>query len=151
MVGIVLTVFIYGSAIYACDCVGPRGKEAIREGSPAFRGIVTDIKDLGPFPGRGENSEHRIIVTFAVSRVWNGDVGKTFQLHTIYNQSSCGGYYFKNGAEYLVVAYPNKDEESEKFYGIKKSFTTDPCGSTLEIKNAKDELVQLGEGRKPKD
>jgi hypothetical protein len=151
LVGSILTVFVYSTAIYACDCTGPRGRDAIREGSPAFRGVVTEIKDLGPFPDRTEPTEHRIVVTFAVSKVWNGEVGTSFQLHTANNLFSCAGYYFKRGEEYLVVADPNKATDSEKFYGVKKSFTTNSCGSTLEIKNAKDELAALGGGRTPKD
>ncbi len=141
------TVLIFSSTAFACDCAGPSGKNAIRKGSAAFRGTVTKIEYLDVKTG---SNEPRIMVTFSVSRVWNGNVKKTFLLHTTENSFSCAGYYFFQDKEYLVVAYPNDEEAAKRFDGAKNTFGTNPCGATLRIDSAKNALVELGKGKKPK-
>ncbi len=141
------TVLIFSSTAFACDCAGPSGKNAIREGSVAFRGTVTKIEYLD---AKTSSNEPRIVVTFLVSRVWNGNVRKTFLLHTTANSFSCAGYYFLKDKEYLVVAYPNDEETAKRFDGAKNTFGTNPCGATLPIDLAKNALVELGKGKKPK-
>jgi hypothetical protein len=141
------TVIIFSSTAFACDCGGPSGKNAIQKGSVAFRGTVTNIEYLDVKTG---SNEPRIVVTFSVSRVWSGDVRKTFLLHTRENSFSCGGYYFFKDKEYLVVAYPNDEETAKRFDGAKNTFGTNPCGATLPIDLAKNSLAELGKGKKPK-
>ena len=140
-------VLIFSSTAFACDCAGPSGKNAIREGSVAFRGTVTKIEYLDIKTG---SNEPRIVVTFSVSRVWNGKVRKTFLLHTTENSFSCAGYYFIKDKEYLVVAYPNDEETSKRFGGVKNTFGTNPCGATLPTDLATNALAELGKGKKPK-
>jgi hypothetical protein len=141
------TVLVFSASAFACDCGGSSGKAAIRKGSAAFRGTVTDIEYLDEKKG---SIEPRIKVTFSVSRVWNGSVKKTFVLHTTENRWSCGGYYFIKDREYLVVAYPNDEETAKRFGGAKNTFGTNPCDATIPIDLAKTALVELGKGKKPK-
>jgi hypothetical protein len=140
-------VLIFSSTAFACNCATPSGKRAIREGSAAFRGTVTKIEYLDAQTG---TNEPRIVVTFSVSRVWSGNVKKTFLLHTTENHFSCEGYYFLKDKEYLVVAYPNDEETAKRFDGAKNTFGTNPCGATLPIDLAKNALAELGKGKKPK-
>lgn len=142
-----LTILIFSSTTFACDCNGPSGKNAIRKGSVAFRGTVINIEYLDTKP---DVREPRIIVTFSVSRVWTGGVKKTFLLHTTENHFTCAGYYFLKDKEYLVVAHPNDEEVAKRFAGTENTFGTNPCGATLPIDLAKGALVVLGKGKKPK-
>lgn len=140
-------VLIISSTVFACDCIGPSGKNAIRKDSAAFRGTVTNIEYLDVKTGL---NEPRIVVTFSVSRVWNGNVKKTFLLHTTENSFSCAGYHFLKDKEYLVVAYPNDESTAKRFNGAKNTFGTNPCGATLPIDLAKNALTELGKGKKSK-
>lgn len=141
------TLLIFSSNSFACDCIGPSGKEAITGDSVAFRGKVTNIEYLDAKDG---TKEPRIAVTFSVSRVWHGSVNKEFVLHTTENSWSCAGYYFVKDKEYLVVAYPNDKETAKRFDGVKNTFGTNPCGATLPVDLAKKQLAELGKGKKPK-
>lgn len=146
-VGCAFTLLTFFSTSFACDCIGPSGKKAIRKDSVAFLGTVQSIRYVDTKPNR---SEPRIIVTFSVSRVWSGDVTETFVLHTTENHWSCAGYYFVKDKEYLVVAYPNDKETEIRFGGVKNTFGTNPCGATLPSDLAKEHLAELGDGKKPK-
>ena len=54
-------------------------------------------------------------MTFEVYRWWKGPPKKSVVLHTIYNKWSCEGYFFKEGEEYLVFAYRNREQMAERF------------------------------------
>ena len=140
-------MFIFSSKAIACDCTGPRGKAAVKASFVAFRGIVTKVEYLDPDTAQ---SEPRIIVTFSVSRVWKGLVRSEVVLHTIYNKYSCAGFYFQKGKEYLVFAYPNEEDMAKKFPLAKKSLGTNICNGTNLIELAKDDLREIGKGRKPR-
>jgi hypothetical protein len=147
VLGFAFSLIFFSLPVFACDCVGPSGKQAITPSSAAFRGTVTGIEYLDV---KNAAAEPRIIVTFTVSRVWSGGVKKSFILHTTENSWTCAGYYFIKGKEYLVVAYPNDEEVAKRFPGVKNSFGTHPCGATLPIESAKMQLIELGRGKKPK-
>ena len=140
-------MLIFSASAFACDCGGPTGVKALGGADAAFRGVVTNIEFLEP---KTDRNEPKIKVSFSVSRVWKGDVGKTFVLHTTQNSYSCAGYYFFKDKEYLVMAYANGEETAKRFNGEKNTFGTNPCGATLEISNARKELEELGKGKKPK-
>lgn len=140
-------MLIFSASAFACDCSGLRGVDALAGADTAFRGIVTNIEFLEP---KTERNEPKVKVTFSVSSVWKGDVGRTFVLHTTQNSFSCAGYYFFKDKEYLVMAYANSEETAKRFDGEKNTFGTNPCGATLEVSNAQKELEELGKGKKPK-
>ncbi|HWN11070.1 MAG TPA: hypothetical protein VNO50_17660 [Pyrinomonadaceae bacterium] len=148
---------IYSSQTFACSCLSnPSGKEALKASRVAFRGTVTNIDYLDidtPL------SEPRIVVTISVSRVWKGFVRKTVVLHTVYNKTTCEGYYFKTGEDYLVFAYPNEEFLAPKFLPAKKTLGTNYCNGTTELDLAsggrraqflKAYLREIGKGRQPK-
>ena len=132
----------------ACDCAAASGAIALTYADISFQGVVTNIELLEP---QTAYNEPRIKVTFSVSRVWKGNVEKTFVLHTTQNSYSCAGYIFSKDREYLVMGYANDEETTKKFNEKKKTFGTNPCGATLEISRAKEALKELGKGKKPKD
>ena len=67
-------------------------------------------------------------------------------LRTIYNKWSCNGYYFKEGREYLVAAARVTDDAvREASYDIG---AVSLCGGTRELSGAKEDLVDLGIGKK---
>jgi hypothetical protein len=131
---------------FACSCVGPRGKEALAGAAAAFSGKVVQIERLDADEPRGEP---RIIVTFEVYRWWKGQLKKSVVLHTIYNKWSCEGYFFKEGGEYVVFAYRNREHMAEKFPFAKDTLGVTLCGGTKVLANANDELRELGAGRRP--
>ena len=131
----------------ACSCVGPTGKKALEGASSAFSGKVTKVEYLDP---DGLRVEPRIIVTFEVYRWWKGPLKKTAVLHTIYNKWTCEGYFFKEGEEYLVFAYKNREHVAKKFPSAKDTLGVNICGATGPLKHAKEELRELGPGRRPR-
>ena len=141
-------MLITSTSGFACDCFGSRGKEALGTADAAFRGTVTNIEFL---EAKTAQNEPRIKVTFSVSRVWKGNVKKTFILHTTQNSWSCAGYYFFKDKEYLVMAYRNDEETAKRFNGEKNTFGTNPCGATIPIEIAKEDLIGIGKGKKPKN
>jgi hypothetical protein len=94
-------------------------------------------------------AEPRIIVTFEVYRWWKGLPKKSVVLHTIYNEWSCEGYFFKEGEEYLVFAYRNREQMAEKFPFAKDTLGVHLCGGTKLLANANEELREIGAGSRP--
>lgn len=136
------------SQALACSCLSnPRAKEALKASQVAFRGTVINVDYLDEDT---PVSEPRIVVTFSVSRVWKGPVRRSIVLHTVYNKTTCQGYYFKKGEEYLVFAYPNEEFMANKFLPAKNTLGTNYCNGTTGIDVADDYLREMGKGRKPK-
>ena len=138
---------IFTSQAIACSCYRPRAHDAVKGARVAFRGTVTKVDYLDEDTPQ---SEPRIVVTFSVSRVWKGTVGREFILHTLYNKYTCKGYYFKKDKEYLVFAYPNEEFMANRFLPTKNTWGTNYCNGTSDIESAKDYLSEIGKGRKPR-
>jgi len=135
----------------ACDCDKPRlGKTALEEADAVFSGRITEVKFLDD--PKKVDKEWRIVVTFAVLRVWKEVAAKEFVLHTIYNRASCDGYAFEQGKVYLVFARKNGEADRMHFESIvlpQKSYGVRLCGGTSLLGEAKEYLAELGEGRPP--
>ncbi len=80
--------------------------EAFKEADIVFRGNIENLQYLDN-PERTK-TEPRIIVTFSVSKVWKGTADEVLTIHTTYNKSTCNGYAFKAGKEYLVYSRYNR-------------------------------------------
>ena len=130
----------------ACSCSGPRGKKALKGAATAFSGKATKVEYLD---ADEPQVEPRIIVTFEVYRWWKGSPKKSVVIHTVYNKWTCEGYYFKEGEEYLVFAYKNRGHMAEKFAPAKDTLGVNYCGATGPLAYAKEELRELGQGRRP--
>jgi hypothetical protein len=82
------------------------GKNALDAASMVFQGKVENLQYLDP--PEQTDLEPRIIVTFSVKKLFKGEVGKQVIIHTTHNKSSCNGYVFEAGKEYLVYTKENK-------------------------------------------
>jgi hypothetical protein len=88
-------------------------------------------------------------VVFDVRAVWKGPVHHAAVLNTVYNKWTCNGYYFKEGQEYLVAAKNLiRDDVAADRSELEGIFL---CGGTRPLSDAKQDLEDLGEGRKPHD
>lgn len=84
-------------------------KDRLETASVIFSGKVIRVKTkfLDKFK---KVSEPRIIVTFEIYKSWKGINGKKAMLHTVYNNYSSRGYYFKEGMELIVFAYKQEND-----------------------------------------
>ncbi len=109
----VFCFFFFSSYMFACSCVKQGVVADLADSDAVFIGVVSGVRymEKGVAP--------RVIVTFDVSGVWKGVVGKQAKLHTYVNSSSCEGWSrFEKGKEYVVFATTRKVDE---WLGRKKS------------------------------
>ena len=139
-------LFGSGTAV-ACDCAGPRGKDALVNADLAFSGRVIKIQYLDDRDQ--ENPEPRIIVTFRVYRVWKGEPRRRMSLHTVLNKWTCNGYWFKEDEEYLVFAHAGGAEAAKMFPKAGNTFGVKLCGGTFPLADAQGDVKELGAGKVP--
>ena len=160
-----LVFVLFGAArCMACDCAAPSVQQAFAWADAVFRGTVTNVTRLKP--GKRDT---RLIVNFAVQRVWKGDVPARFAMYSRRNTNWCEGFvdaWLKPGEELLV--YANR-QPVEHFYarylfdrnpqrppGLPKSFnqeyvyTTGLCSRTQSAVAAEQDLAGLGPGEPPR-
>ncbi|PCJ32934.1 MAG: hypothetical protein COA90_01490 [Gammaproteobacteria bacterium] len=122
-----ISTFSY-SAIAACDKAVLQPSEAFTQADIVFHGKVANLQYLDD--PEQLVPEPRIMVTFEVYEQWKGQLSKEQTIiHTTHNKSSCNGYAFKAGEEYLV--YSRYNNKAESF--LAKLFTSDKP-ATLGIK-----------------
>jgi hypothetical protein len=120
--------------VYACSCIGSGTPgTSLRSAVSVFAGKVTSVKTAEP-AGRSINS---VRVTFEVSRVWKGAKTPTIVAETARDSASCG-VSFSTGEEYLVYAD-----------GKSAALQVSLCSRTTLLRNAAQDLRELGEGEKP--
>ena len=146
-IAVVPVILFLQQVALGCSCRGPRGKKALEGAVAAFSGKVKKVEYLDADQDR---VEPRIIVTFEVYRSWKGPLNQSVILHTIYNKWTCEGYFFKEGKEYLIFAYRNREHVAQKFPSGKDTLGVNICGATKPLTDAEDDLRELGPGRKPK-
>jgi len=134
---------------HACDKSPLSLSDSSSVADVIFQGEIENLQYLDD-PNQTK-TEPRIIVTFSVEKVWKGVVGKTITIQTTHNKSTCNGYEFKAGVEYLVYSQYNK--RADNF--LAKLFS--PSQPTLGIKvytgtkllsDAKHDLAYLGSTKK---
>ena len=76
------------STALACTCSELSVRDARKNADVAFAGKVESVTAIDPLT----DWEPRLIVQFRVARVWKGPVDATFEMHTSYESSSCGGF-----------------------------------------------------------
>ncbi|MHC0035316.1 hypothetical protein [Pseudoneobacillus sp. C159] len=112
---------------YACKCVKQMSvEEQLEFSDTVFKGKIIEIKQ----------KRHARKILFEVSNIWKGI--STSQIELIDEPSSCS-IDFMDGQGYLVYA---------KNYG-NDVLTTNICDRTVELKNADNDLLLLGEGGLP--
>ena len=116
----------------ACSCIAPPPpKKALEQANSVFSGKVTKIEEAG---------ESELAVTFELATTWKGAAGKEVTLYTA-NQSAACGYGFEEGKSYLVYAHQIKR-------GEEKVLETNICTRTALLADAKEDLKDLGAGKK---
>lgn len=107
---VIVMLALSGQQANACSCLEPKVKETLKWADVVFTGEAVKVQYVDAV-GDKMFGERRIIVTFQVSNYWKGNVGATITLHTVYNQVSCGGYFFKEGEKFIVYAKKHKAKE----------------------------------------
>jgi hypothetical protein len=121
------------SASFACSCVPPKNAlQELEQAAAVFTGKLVELVKHGPEAGLFA----RVEAVIAVERTWKGVDKKTVSVFTSSHSASCG-YGFKEGREYLVYAF--QDAEGR--------LTTTICSRTRQVKDAAEDLKELGEGK----
>lgn len=94
----------------ACTCSEQTVPDALADADVVFAGTVAAVRMVDD----AKSWEPRVIVDFDVARVWKGEVGKSFALHTNLEHSSCRGIWSslaKPGE--VVLVYANRSTGAE--------------------------------------
>jgi hypothetical protein len=75
------------ASVLACTCSEESVPDALEYADAVFAGTVKAVRMVDEAKGW----EPRVIVDFEVARVWKGQVGQSFTLHTNLEHSSCRG------------------------------------------------------------
>jgi cobalamin biosynthesis Mg chelatase CobN len=134
-------LLIKPQAVYACSCAAPLSaekqvKDELDRKSAIFAGKV--VKITQPQQNIIISSADLVKVTFEVSKVWKGELGRQAVVYTAMSSASCGVENFQVGTKYIVSAY--KDS---------KPLETTICNLTKPLASAGAELAVLGEGYAP--
>ena len=117
----------------ACSCLPPPpAMDSLEQASAVFAGKVVKVN-----PTPSQTNVEPIQVTFEISKVWKGELNKTTIVRTAANSAMCGNY-FEIGEKYLVYAYSDGEE-----------LMTNLCSRTARLKDAKQDLNDLGTAPKP--
>lgn len=118
--------------VQACDCGVPdTATEALEEASAVFKGKVIKIRE------EKINGETHDVVLVSVTEIWKGLENSQVEVYT--DWSSCQ-FPFAVGNEYLLYPY----EKNGRLHVI-------DCGRSAEVNDAQDDLVELGQGEKPRN
>lgn len=118
---------------YACSCAPTSIQGVLSRSEAVFSGEVVEVEEGPTLPGYG--SSYR--VTLRASEVWKGPQRETLEVSTPRDGATCG-YHFKEGQEYLVFAYTEK-----------QGLVVDSCNGTRRLAEAEAALKVLGIGEKP--
>lgn len=130
----VLTLLATATVILACTCVPAENPAKELEKSDAvFSGEVTEIR----LHREAKNVFERVEAVFRADSVWKGIDEKTVSVFTAAHSATCG-YGFSQGGTYLV--YAGRSPEGR--------LSTTICSRTRRLKDAGDDLRELGPGKK---
>lgn len=133
----------------ACDKPVLAPATAFESADVVFRGKIENLRYLDN--PEQTKLEPKIIVTFLVSEVWKGKAEKNTIIHTTHNKSTCNGYVFQSGKEYLVYSWINKrsDNSIAKLFAQKSpTLGIKVYAGTKPITEALEDLKFLGNGNK---
>lgn len=103
-IGMLILLFV-SQQMWACSCSLGDVHQKFKEHVSIFQGDVTDIIY---YDSKDMSGDQYIRVTFDIEKQWKGDKDQN-QLLTVYNGSSCYGYWFKKGQKYIVYAFEDGD------------------------------------------
>ena len=117
----------------ACTCVPPKGPaEELQLAAAVFSGKVVEVRKHR----QSEDIFAGVEAVLRVERAWKGVEEATVSVFTSSHSAACG-YSFKEGRTYLVYAYKNAEGR----------LSTGICGRTRRLKDAGEDLKELGAGR----
>jgi len=130
-------------AAFACSCAGPLSAEKqvqdeLERKTAIFAGKVTEV--VPPPKKRIMSSADEVKVTFEVTKVWKGELGRETVVYTAQSSASCGYENFEVGTAYIVSAY-----------NVPEDLHTNICDLTKPLDSAGEELALLGDGYLPSD
>ena len=135
-----ISVLIFGACLtvgarvaLACTCVPSAGPgEALEQAAAVFSGTVVQIKRHKP----ADDIFSAVEVVFRVGQMWKGVGNRTISVFTGSHSAACG-YGFSKGRTYLVYAAGNS----------RGRLSTSICSRTKRLKDAREDLNQLGAGK----
>ena len=142
-----LIVFLVTRGIAgACGCTEPSVQAKKDASEVIFQGTILELRNAGGVipadPLQTLMNKGNRVAVFRVSRVWKGEVGKTFEMPALEETSMCIGFwppYLKVGSDLLVYA----SRRASPYY------TTNICGFHKLAKDAAKDIAELGPGREP--
>ncbi len=140
LVGALVLGALSPCSVFACSCViaDEAPDAALRRAAAVFAGKAVVVDNfLSRWVGRP------VQVTFEVSRVWKGAVGRHVVIKTGSGGSDCG-VAFRRGEEYIVYAY---DAQGDPLLG--SGLAANSCGKTDHLADAREDLAVLGAGVAP--
>ena len=125
---LVYAFILLGSKLsFACSCNIGNVEEKYKTHVSVFLGKVTEIYF---YNSKNKMGDQRIKVKFDILNQWKGSKTQN-QLFTVYNESSCWGYWFKEGEEYVIYAF----EEDGKL-------NTWWCGGVISKKDVPEQFAK---------
>src|SRR5260370_16744174 len=148
----------------ACTCVyWPPPREALKSAAVVLRGTVVKADKFPEHPRM--RGRQRWAVTLRVVEYWKGNPGQIATLYDLDPGTDCMGAGLQVGKEYLIFA----SEETAKDYQPDADFfwygwtdvlapgtpilhpkTACPPAAALSIPTARQQLLQLGQGKVPR-
>ena len=138
---VALLVWSWAPPAFACDCNVKQVGDALDLADFVVSGIVTSIR-LARVDQFGR--EAPTVVEIAIQRTWKGKTVPAMTLHTQRNSSSCVGFEFAVGDQYLVFATRNSEALTRR-YGLPATSVTygvTSCGGTT---NSRDPVTRKRE------
>ena len=130
LVGIIM---FHTDAGHACTCAPVQSAaQELERATAVFSGKVVEIKRHK----RPEGIFAGVEVVFRVEKTWKGVEGGTVRVFTSSHSAACG-YGFRKGRTYLVYAYGD----------AKGGLSTGICSRTKRLKDAREDLGELGAGK----
>ena len=143
---IIIAIFMLVTSIaVACDKTRLEPSEAFNKADVVFKGKVENLRYLDE-PDKTK-TEPKIIVTFVVSEIWKGPEGQIITIHTTHNRTTCNGFVFKSGEEYLVYSRYSQREDNflaKLFAPDRPTLGVKVYGGTKLISEAEKDLKYLG-------
>lgn len=164
---VVAYAMIAATPALACTCNPLTVAEALDGSDVVFAGVVEAVHPVDSLTDR----EPRVVVDFAVKRVWKGEVGEKFSLHTNIEASSCSGMWrehartgevllvygfkqngerWKTGGTFTVRPEDRTTIDEKRLNSVDDAapaYTTNTCSRTKTVKTAVEDFAELGEFR----
>jgi hypothetical protein len=129
------------------DCISPSPSSALTQSEVVFRGTVVEMKTIGK-PDRPQWGA-AWTVTFDVSQVWKGVVGKRFVLHIVQESEDDAFETFERGSDFLVFATRNSPRKTARFGIAGATFGAAGCSGTVSLPAGTKSLSEIGPGKRP--